>query len=297
MSDKIELMPHNHQRLWKSQRYIYPVYSRRARGISIGVNLNVDKICNFGCVYCEVNRGITPITRTVNLLELESELKATLALVADGSISLDERFAVLAIPDQTLHVQDIAFSGDGEPTSFRNFDEVVARTIAIRDEFALQSLKIVLITNASLFHRATVQQTLLAIHSAGGEVWAKLDAGTNEYFHLVDRTAIKFERILTNLQQISRLMPIVIQTCFMRLNGVGPDKSEIMAYCKQLESIVAKGGQIKRVQIYTVARPPAERNVTSLDSDELKSICLVIREKFPQLSVERFDGNWDGYIE
>ena len=47
----------DHPRSFEANRYVYPVLSRRAGGISIGVNLNVDKVCNFHCVYCQVSRG------------------------------------------------------------------------------------------------------------------------------------------------------------------------------------------------------------------------------------------------
>ena len=35
-------------------RLVYLVVSARARGLSVGVNMNPDKNCNFSCVYCEV---------------------------------------------------------------------------------------------------------------------------------------------------------------------------------------------------------------------------------------------------
>jgi sulfatase maturation enzyme AslB (radical SAM superfamily) len=37
-------------------RFVYTVVSSRARGLSVGVNMNPDKYCNFDCAYCEVNR-------------------------------------------------------------------------------------------------------------------------------------------------------------------------------------------------------------------------------------------------
>ena len=43
-----------HPRSFQENRYVYPVLSRRSKGISIGVNLNLDKVCNFDCVYCQV---------------------------------------------------------------------------------------------------------------------------------------------------------------------------------------------------------------------------------------------------
>ena len=41
-------------------RFGYVVISPRAGGLSIGVNLNPDRYCNFDCVYCEVNRTVPP---------------------------------------------------------------------------------------------------------------------------------------------------------------------------------------------------------------------------------------------
>ena len=38
-----------HSRNWQTNRYVYPVISRRSKGLSIGVNLNPDKVCNFDC--------------------------------------------------------------------------------------------------------------------------------------------------------------------------------------------------------------------------------------------------------
>src|SRR5438445_111855 len=45
-----------HPRAYRENHYVYPVLSRRARGVSIGINLNPDKICNWDCVYCQVDR-------------------------------------------------------------------------------------------------------------------------------------------------------------------------------------------------------------------------------------------------
>ena len=287
--------PLNHSRLWHTQRYVYPVASRRARGISIGINLNIDKVCNFGCVYCEVNRGVIPTNRDVDVAALAAELTATLTLATDGRLARDARFAGLAAPGAALPIRDIAFSGDGEPTSFRNFDQVVTRAIAIRDASGSPQIKIVVITNATLFHRPRVAAALAAVRAAGGEVWAKLDAGTPEYFRAVDATTISYSRILANLLLLGRTQPLVVQSCFMRLHGQGPDDAEINAYIGRLLDLRAQGGQIDRVQVYSVSRPPAERHVTMLPAAELEAIRLRVATALPDVTVERFDGIWEGY--
>jgi wyosine [tRNA(Phe)-imidazoG37] synthetase (radical SAM superfamily) len=282
-------------RLWRQNRYIYPVLARRTGGVSIGVNLNVDKICNFGCIYCEVNRGVISLTKDVDLEALTCELRAALAMAQNGELLRDARFAGLAAPDgAALRVSDIAFSGDGEPTSFRNFKAVVERTIALRDEANLSTIKIVVITNASLFHRPQVREALALVDRAGGEVWAKLDAGTAEYFKLIDNTTIPYERILRNIRDLGRGQPLVIQSCFMRVHDVGPGDAEIDAYIGRLRSFLAEGAHIKLVQVYSVSRPPAERYVTALPPSELEGIRSRVEAALGGIPVRRFDGTWTG---
>jgi len=49
-----DFLPTLHPRTRRENRYVYVVRSRRAGGISIGINLDPQKTCNFDCVYCEV---------------------------------------------------------------------------------------------------------------------------------------------------------------------------------------------------------------------------------------------------
>ncbi len=282
-------------RLWRQNRYIYPVLARRTGGVSIGVNLNVDKICNFGCIYCEVNRRAAPLIKDVDLEALTEEMRAALAMAQSGELLRDARFAGLAAPDGgALRVTDIAFSGDGEPTSFRNFKAVVERTIALRDEAGLSHVKIVVITNASLFHRPQVREALALVDGAGGEVWAKLDAGTAEYFKLIDDTTIPYERILRNIRDVGNEIPLVIQTCLMQVHGVGPGDEEIAAYIGRLRDLLAEGAQIKLVQVYSVSRPPAESYVTALPPPALERIRSQVEAALGGIPVRRFDGSWTG---
>ncbi len=62
----------------------------------------------------------------------------------------------------------------------------------------------VLITNASMFHRPHVARGLEILDDNNGEIWAKLEAGTEEYFQLVDRTPIPFRQILDNITAAAR---------------------------------------------------------------------------------------------
>src|SRR5438477_2363264 len=98
-----------HQRSFEANRFVYPVLSRRSGGISIGVNLNPDKTCNFDCIYCQVDRTSQSETQFVEIDALLDELRATLELVASGAIYETEKFR--DVPPQLRHLNDIAFSG------------------------------------------------------------------------------------------------------------------------------------------------------------------------------------------
>src|SRR3982750_345300 len=110
-----------HSRSWRDNRYVYPVISRRSKGLSIGVNLNPDKVCNFDCVYCCVDRTVPPTYREVDMSVLDDELSRMLELASSGEIWQIPPF------DQTTarlrRINDVAFSGDGEPTSFKSFSQ------------------------------------------------------------------------------------------------------------------------------------------------------------------------------
>lgn len=265
----------SHPRTFEQNRYVYPVVSRRAGGLSIGVNLNLDKVCNFNCVYCQVNRSEPGEKQFVGLQRLAAELDAMVECIASGRIYDDPKFR--QTPESLRRLNDIALSGDGEPTSYRNFDEVARVCAEVRRRRGLDDVKLVLITNASMFHRPRVQRGLEILDAANGEIWAKLDAGTEEYYRLVARTSIPFRRILDNLLAAARARSIVIQSLFMRIHGQPPPAGEQAAYCDRLSEITAGGGQIKLVQVHTIARPPAESYVTALSNEELDALAGLVR--------------------
>jgi hypothetical protein len=79
----------DHRRELGDNRFVYAVVSRRAGGLSIGLNLNPDKVCNFDCPYCQVDRspkGLENLTRGVDVARLSAELDGLLAWVKDGSL-------------------------------------------------------------------------------------------------------------------------------------------------------------------------------------------------------------------
>ena len=266
-----------HARRFEQNRFVYPVLSRRSAGISVGVNLNPDKVCNFDCIYCQVDRTTTSETRFVEMGRLLAEMQDTLELVASGEIFEHEKFR--ETPPELRRLNDIAFSGDGEPTTYKNFDEIIAATAEVKRRLGLDAVKMVLITNASMFHRPHVVRGLEILDENNGEIWAKLEAGTEEYFKLVDRTTIPFRQILDNITAAAKVRPLVIQALFMRVSDQPPGEQELNAFSDRLNEILAAGGELKLVQVYTVARKPTESYVTPLSDAEVDAIVQLVESR------------------
>jgi len=265
-----------HERLFAANRFVYPVLSRRSGGLSVGVNLNPDKVCNFDCIYCQVDRTRQSETRFVETEALVGELKQTLALVATGEIFATEKFC--ATPPELRRLNDIAFSGDGEPTTYKNFDQLMQICADVKRDAGLHEVKMVLITNASMFHRPHVARGLEILDANQGEIWAKLDAGTEAYYQQIERTPIPFQQVLDNLLTAAKARPLVIQSLFMRVEDRPPSAEELVAFCDRLNEITKAGGELKGVQIYTIARRPTESYVTPLADAEVDAIVEQVRE-------------------
>ena len=143
----------DHSRDSAGLRYVYPVVSRRAGGVSVGINLNTDNACNWRCIYCQVpelKRGTAP---PVNLALLEQELRGFLNELLHGD------FMQRRVPEEVRRINDIALSGNGEPTSAGEFAQVIELVGKLKQELALPAdIKLVLITNGSLIYRENVQQ-------------------------------------------------------------------------------------------------------------------------------------------
>ncbi len=264
-----------HSRDWRENWYVYPVISRRSRGLSIGVNLNPDMACNFDCIYCQVDRSAKPRTRSVEIGRLSDELEALIDEAKSGRLFRDPAFA--EVPSELRRINDIAFSGDGEPTTCKVFEESVRLAADARRKASLLDTKIVLITDACYLTKPEVEAGLLVLDENNGEVWAKLDAGTEAYYQVVNRPNYPLQHVIDGIIAASRVRPIVIQSLFLRWNGEGPNEAELAAYVSRLNEIQNAGGQIKGVQVYTIARTPAEESASALANDEVDHIVELVR--------------------
>ncbi|MBI4914175.1 MAG: radical SAM protein [Acidobacteria bacterium] len=283
----------DHRRLWGDFDFCYPVLSRRSRGISLGVNLNPDKACNFDCVYCEVDRRRSPKRRDIDLDQVVQEMGVLLDLCQDGRIFEIPPFD--RAPADQRRLNDLAFSGDGEPTTAPEFPEAVERLAHLKWSRGFHGVKLILITDASRLQAREVVQALDTLQANNGEIWAKLDAGTEAYYQEINRTRIPFDRILENLETTARLRPLTIQSLFLEWKGQPPSEEEITAYCGRLDQICRMGGRIEAIQVYTVARPTPEREARPLRAADLDRVAAQVKDALPALPLEVYYGPeaWD----
>ena len=265
----------SHPRRWREFQYVYPVISRRSQGLSIGINLCPTASCSFHCTYCSVDRASrAPAEETpVDVARLEAELRH---LVATRAQLFDEP-EFRGIPPAFQRLNDLAFSGDGEPTLSPAFPAAVQIAAAVRHHYGLADVKLVLITNASGLAQPAVVAALRILDQHNGQIWAKLDAGTEEYFRQVNRAGLSLQQILDNLLATARVRPIVLQSMFLRLHGQPPPPAEIAAYVERVRGLLDGGGRIALVQLYTVARHAAEAFVAPLSAAELGLIADMVR--------------------
>lgn len=264
----------DHNRGFINMTYVYPVVSRRAGGVSVGINLNPNNACNWHCAYCQVPGLVRGAAPEIDLALLEAELRGFLHALLHGSF-MEEH-----VPPEARVIRDIAFSGNGEPTSSKMFAEIVERVIAIRNDAGLADVPVRLITNGSLVDRPYVQTALKSLAAAGGEVWFKFDAGTAADIERINGIDVHPEAHARRLALCASLCPTWVQTCMFRWDGELPSRELVGAYIGMLE--LAGLAALKGVHLYGVARPsfqPEAAHLQQLTADELDAVACQLKEK------------------
>lgn len=280
----------DHARRFDELRFAYPVVSRRSKGLSIGVNVNPDKVCNFHCPYCQVDRTTPGRDADVDFDVMVEELESLLGLAVSGEIWKHPRFA--ATPPDLRRINDIAFAGDGEPTTYARLGDALKAASGLRAAHGLPDLKLILITNATKLGERAVLDALDALKGGPYEIWAKLDAGTQGWFEKVNGTAMLLRHIVRNIAACAQRFDVTIQSLFPTMDGQGPSDEEIGAYIGRLREIL-KAAPLKLIQVYTTARKPADRGVGMLSDARLDEIAARVRSELP-VPVEAYYGrNWE----
>lgn len=262
---------HNHDRDSAGYTYVYPVVSRRAGGVSVGVNLNPNNACNWACLYCQVpnlTRGAAP---AIDLARLEQELTGFLAEVVHGDWMQQH------VPEPVRVLRDIAISGNGEPTSAAEFAQVVELAGRMLRQFNLPEVKLRLISNGSLMLKENVQAGIKAMAGLNGEVWFKLDRATENGMAQVNLVNDHMAAVKKRLLISAALCPTWVQTCWFALDGEAPGLVERQAY---LTLVAEVAPHIAGVHLYGLARQsmqPGSERLSALPLETLEFFGQEIR--------------------
>ncbi len=258
---------------WLGNRFVYAVISSRARGLSLGVNVNPDKKCNFDCAYCEVDRRELALETGLDVEVMATELHKTIAYIQRGKLA--ELPAFHSLTSDLLKLRQVALSGDGEPTLAENFSDIVQAVVRVR---ALGGFfKIVLYTNGTGLDTPSVLRGVEFL-TKSDEVWIKLDGGTQAFIDKVNRATVPLEKILSNILLIGRQRPVVIQSLFPAIQGDEPPFEEINEFAQRLKELKAGGAQISTVQIYSAARPGVNTDWGHVPLRVLSQIAQTVRQ-------------------
>jgi hypothetical protein len=234
-----------------------PVHSRRL-GTSLGVNLLParSKVCSFDCPYCECgfNTGKAEHARWPSPDEVGHALRRALEQMT-------------AAPDW------ITLSGSGEPTLHPRFPVVVDRVLAARDASA-PGTRVGVLSNGVLADTRTIRDALLRLDGR----FMKLDPGPATFVNgaAVDASAVA--------DSYRALRPVTLQAMVAR--GPGWDGASDASLAAWLPLV--SRAEPAAVQLYSIARAPADPGVTNVPRERLLEMAAAIREALPRTIVDVF---------
>ena len=252
---------------------VYPVYSRRSCGLSIGINLFPEKkSCAFDCPYCEV----FPFSANAvfDLKQMENDLHS----------------AIKAALNDNIHVKDICFSGNGEPTLSPDFTGALKLAENIRAK-TVPSAKLVIITNGTGLLHPNILTLLQDISTnPNTDIWLKLDAGTPDWYQKMNRCAIPYDSLINKIKEFTSCAVVTIQTMLCAVNGDAPPETEERAWeglaCELAANSENSAGSIRKVQLYGKARPAPEDPLASRLPDEyLEKRAASLRRRFAEKNI------------
>jgi wyosine [tRNA(Phe)-imidazoG37] synthetase (radical SAM superfamily) len=222
-----------------------------------------------------LTRGAPP---PINLGLLQEELTRLLAAIEAGSLS----FASDETPQKQYSladIRDVAFSGNGEPTSAAEFPHAVSLVQHILESHGLaRQVKIRLITNGSLLDRPEVQTGIAKIGQTGGEVWFKIDSASAAGMSSINSIDLKPEAVARRLARCASLAPTWVQTCLFALDSTPPSEAGINQY---MALIAPWATELKGVHLYGLARTSLQaeaHRLTRLDPQVLEQIAKKVRK-------------------
>lgn len=233
-------------------KYLFgPVNSRRL-GLSQGIDLLPSGLCNFNCIYCEVNR---PKKLTLK----RQEYFPTKDIIAEiGTIFSDKKRA------DALDVFTITASG--EPTLHSGLGSIVT---ALKEK---TKKTVTVLTNGGLLHLADVQRDL----TDADIVVPSLDTARRKSFQKINRPAAgtDLKQIIRGIAEFRQRFTGQLWLEILFVEGVNDTAEDIVELKKAVSMI-----QPDKIQLNTVARPPIESFAKPLTQTKLHSFAEEFGDK------------------
>ncbi len=232
-----------------------PVRSRRL-GQSLGLNVLPTnyKLCSFNCVYCQC--GWT----AVHTIDPTDRL---------GDFPTPDNFerALRSAFSEQKEIDNITFSGNGEPTLHPQFEELVNIARRLKEEYFPEA-KLGVLSNSSTVSTESVRRALAKLDFR----IMKLDAGSLEPFRKINRPhkGINYKTILNGLKSLDK---ITLQTMFVDGSIRNTENQEVREWMERVGEI-----QPMNAQIYSLHRPPAESSLREVPPERLREIAAQTEE-------------------
>lgn len=234
-------------------KYIYgPIKSRRL-GLSLGLSLSPDKICDLDCIYCQWgSSGKTVLER--------KEYAKTDEIILELKSWMQEN------PQTTQELKFITLSGLGEPTLNTGIGALIDQVKKIT------GLKIAVITNSTLLGDPAVRQGLRKANL----IVPSLDAVDLEIFKQIDRphTGIKLNEIIDGLVALRKEFSGQIWLEIMLIAGMNDD----LGHIEKLKKVIQRINPDK-IQLNSPVRSTAEKNVLAVEKAKLEKIREILGDK------------------
>ena len=234
-----------------------PVRSRRL-GWSLGLNISPIsyKFCSFNCVYCQY--GGTTICTLDTADRLED---------FPTPVDFEKALESALYEHKDKEIDNITFSGNGEPTLHPQFAELVDIAKKLKEEYFPEA-KLGVLSNSSTVVMEKVRRALAELDFR----IMKLDTGNLETFRKINRPCPEVD-YLAILNGLKSLEGVILQTMF--IDGVIPNIGE-----REVKEWVERVGEIKplKAQIYSLHRPPAVSSLREVPTEKLGEIAARTEE-------------------
>jgi wyosine [tRNA(Phe)-imidazoG37] synthetase (radical SAM superfamily) len=235
-----------------------PVLSRRL-GRSLGVNIlpGEIKVCSLNCRYCQYSwTGIL----SAKPAQYASFLP-TREAVRDALEAELQRLRRAGTPPDT-----ITFSGNGEATLHPLFPEIAADVAALRDAFA-PACRTAILSNSTTVHRPEIRRALDLLD----DPILKLDTARESTFRALNGPAdgVTLDAIVAGLKAMAGRL--IIQALFVSGSADNSTDEEVTPWIRLVKDIHPRS-----VQIYTLDRGPADRNLLPVPADRLRAIASAL---------------------